>query len=137
MPIRDFRDLEVWQKAVDLSVVVYKLTRRFPKSELFGITHQMRRSAVSVSSNIAEGNGRHTRKDYAKFLSDANGSKNEVLSLLATSRRLEFATDAEIKPIEHLADRVAQMLMALRSRVLGKRKGRRRVPSPGSRVPAT
>jgi four helix bundle protein len=120
--VRDFRDLEVWQKAVDLSALVYQLTRTFPREELFGLTSQLRAAAVSVSSNIAEGNGRGTRKDYVRFLMNAKGSLNEVLSLLAVTQRLGIAQAKETRPVEALSEGVAQMLMALRKSLLKKPK---------------
>jgi four helix bundle protein len=114
--------MEVWQKAIDLSAAIYKLTRRFPADERFGLTAQMRSAAVSVSSNIAEGNGRGSRKDYVRFLMTSKGSLNEVLSLLAVARRLEIVTDQETAPLEDFVDRIGQMLMALRSSLLKTRK---------------
>ena len=118
MRIRDFRDLEVWQKAVDLSAEVYTLTRRFPVEERFGLTAQPRDAAVSVSSNIAEGNGRGSRKDYARILMNAKGSLNEVYSLLAVAQRLEIITAREAAPIEALVEAIGRMLMALRSSLI-------------------
>jgi four helix bundle protein len=72
-----FKDLVVWQKSVDLSVVIYKLTASFPASERFGLTNQLRRAAVSVASNIAEGYGRATKGEYIQFLGHARGSGSE------------------------------------------------------------
>ena len=118
MRIRDFRDLEVWQKAVDLSADVYTLTRKFPAEERFGLTAQLRNAAVSVSSNIAEGNGRGSRKDYIRFLMNSKGSVNEVLSLLAVTQRLGILTLRESAPVEELVDRIGKMLMALRSSLM-------------------
>jgi four helix bundle protein len=124
--IRDFRDLEVWQTAVDLSVTIYKLTKVFPAEERFALTAQLRSAAVSVPSNIAEGNGRGSVKDYARFLMTSKGSLNEVISLLEVSCRLEILGEQEVEPARHLADRVGQMLMALRSRLLKRRAPMRR-----------
>jgi four helix bundle protein len=123
MVIRDFRDLDVWQEAVDLAVAVYQLTRRYPADERFGLTQQLRTASVSVSSNIAEGNGRGSTKDYARFVMNSKGSSNEVLSLLTVSKRLEIVTAADFKMIEEQADRIGRMLMGLRSSLL---KGSRR-----------
>ena len=118
MPIRDFRDLEVWQRAIDLSVAIYKLTRRFPADERFGLTSQLRSAVVSVSSNIAEGNGRGSTKDYGRFLMTSKGSLNEIRSLLVVSCRLEIVTAADVDPIEVEAERISKMLMALRASLL-------------------
>ena len=85
---KSFKDLIVWQKARDLAVVIYKLTREFPSSELYGLTSQMRRSAVSVSSNIAESYHRFHLKEKQQFLSIAFGSGSELESQLEISKSL-------------------------------------------------
>ena len=90
MVVRDFQDLVVWQKSVDLIVDLYSATRSFPSEERFGITAQLRRAAISIASNIAEGNGRGTTKDYIRFLSISRGSIYEVRSLLVVCQRLDF-----------------------------------------------
>jgi four helix bundle protein len=118
MPVRDFRDLIVWQRAVDLAVEAYTLTRRFPPEERFGLTAQLRRAAISVSSNIAEGNGRNATKDYVRFLAIAKGSVNEVRSLLAVCNRLKLTTAGEVSSIEAMLDEVSKMLAALRASLL-------------------
>ncbi len=88
--MHDFRKLEIWHEAVDLAVAVYELTEQLPGTERFGLVSQMRRSAVSVSSNIAEGAGRGTELELKRFLRIANGSLSEVDSQLELSVRLEF-----------------------------------------------
>jgi four helix bundle protein len=113
MPVRDFRDLTVWQKSVDLAVGVYELTRSFPSSERFGLVKQLRDAAASVSSNIAEGNGRRTTKDYVHFLSTSKGSLNEVRSLLVVSTRLKFASHAQIVGTDDMIQEISKMLSAL------------------------
>jgi four helix bundle protein len=118
MRIRAFRDLEVWQKAVDLAADVYTLTRRFPAEERFGLTAQLRSAAVSISSNIAEGNGRGSRKDYVRFLMNSKGSLNEVYSLLAVAQRLEIMATHDVAPIEELVELIGKKLMALRSSLM-------------------
>ena len=90
--IRDFRDLIVWQRSVDFIVEVYQLTRRFPVDERYGITSQLRRAAVSVSSNIAEGSGRTSLPDRRNFLGFSRGSMKESESLLLVSQRLGFVS---------------------------------------------
>ena len=85
-----FRDLEVWRVSMDLVVKVYEITREFPKSEQFGLASQLQRSAVSIPSNIAEGSGRGTRKDFAHFLDQARGSLFEVITQLEICRSLNF-----------------------------------------------
>jgi four helix bundle protein len=124
MTIRDFRDLEVWQQAVELAADVYQLTQSYPPEERFGLTSQLRRAAVSVSSNIAEGNGRSTRKDYAHFLVTSRSSLNEVRSLLFVSRRLGFAKPIDAKLVYARAERVGPILIALRASLLNKKNKR-------------
>ena len=78
MPERSFRDLIVWQRAIELSLAIYTLTRAFPRHELFGLTSQLRRAAVSIASNIAEGEGRGTPGEFKQFLGIAKGSNAEL-----------------------------------------------------------
>ena len=99
MPFGSYRDLIFWQKSVDLAVNVYRQTRDFPSDERFGITAQVRRAAISVSNNIAEGHGRATRGEFLNALSVAHGSANEVENCLLVSQRLEFITESEIQPL--------------------------------------
>jgi len=95
-----FKDLEVWRVSVDLVVKVYEITRGFPKNEQFGLAAQLQRSAVSIPSNIAEGSGRGTKKDFAHFLDQARGSLFEVITQLEISRSLSFGNSDEIKAIQ-------------------------------------
>jgi four helix bundle protein len=92
-----FRELEVWRVSMDLVVRIYEITREFPKSEQFGLTSQLQRSAVSIPSNIAEGSGRGTKRDFAHFLDQARGSLYEVITQLEISRSLNFGNSDEIK----------------------------------------
>src|SRR5579871_1476681 len=87
---QSFKDLSVWQRAVQLTVEVYKLTNDFPNSERFGLTHQLRRASVSVASNIAEGYGRATKGEYVQFLGHARGSVSEVETQLVIAKALGF-----------------------------------------------
>ncbi len=86
----DFQDLLIWQKSHKLSIIIYRLTKQLPKEELFGITSQIRRSAISVENNIAEGFGRRTKKDFANFLYMALGSLYETRSMLRVCNELEY-----------------------------------------------
>ncbi len=95
-----FRDLEVWRVSMDLVVKVYEITREFPKSEQFGLAAQLQRSAVSIPSNIAEGSGRGTRKDFAHFLDQARGSLFEVITQLEICRSLNFGDLDKINAIQ-------------------------------------
>jgi four helix bundle protein len=117
-----FRDLRVWQRAVDLSVAVYDLTDRFPRKEVFGISNQLRRASVSVSSNIAEGYGRGTTRDYVHFLSIARGSNSEVQTQLVIARRLHFGVEQDLDKAEALSHEVGKMLNALMKSLRGAEK---------------
>jgi four helix bundle protein len=90
MKAAPFRNLRIWQEAFDLAVEIYGLTSTFPRSELFGLTSQIRRSATSVTANIAEGTGRGSPRDYERFLHIARGSARETVSHLLLARALAF-----------------------------------------------
>lgn len=111
--MRGHEDLKVWQKAVDLVVSIYRLTRAFPKSELYGLTSQMRRAAVSVPSNIAEGHALKQTQAYLRHLAIASGSPAEVETQLEIARRLGY-----LKPESHgviqQSQEVGRMLVGLR-----------------------
>ena len=124
MLIRDFKDLIVWQKSVDLAVDIYAMTRSFPEDEKFGLTSQLRRASVSISSNIAEGNGRPTSKDYLRFLGTSTGSLNEVRSLVVVSNKLDFFSEGDVAELESRSDEIGKMLASLRASLRG-RGGRR------------
>lgn len=108
-----YRDLKVWQKAFELSITVYRLTASFPRDELFGLTSQLRRAAVSTVSNIAEGYGRNTRGDYKQFLGIARGSAFEVQTQLAIARELRFGDSTLTEAAVGIAEEVSKMLYAL------------------------
>lgn len=97
--IGSFEDLIVWQKSQDLAVSVYKITKDFPKDELFSITNQLRRAASSISANIAEGFGRQTNKDKTHFYVMAYGSLLEVKNFLYLSNRLEYLSDQDLEAL--------------------------------------
>ena len=98
---------------MELARAVYKLTVRFPSSERFGLTDQLRRASVSVVSNIAEGYGRSTRGEYVQFLGHARGSNCELLTQLMLARDLEMGSGSEINPAIQLSNQVGCMLVAL------------------------
>ncbi|HEX6370360.1 MAG TPA: four helix bundle protein [Longimicrobium sp.] len=112
------RDLMVWQKSMDLAVQVYRLTGRFPKSELYRLTSQVTRAAASVPANIAEGNARASRRDYAHFLSIAKGSLNETETFLFLSLRLGYLREHETAPTLFLITEIGKMLTALRAKLV-------------------
>lgn len=110
-----FKELIVWQKSMDLVDDVYAIQRRFPKSEVFGLGDQMRRAVVSIPSNIAEGYGRGSRKDYVHFLQIARGSVYEIMTQLNIAARQGFVSD--IASVESRAVDVARILNSMISRL--------------------
>ncbi|MGD0095127.1 MAG: four helix bundle protein [Terracidiphilus sp.] len=112
-----FKDLVVWQRAIQLTVAVYKLTSLFPASERFGLTNQLRRASVSVASNIAEGYGRSSKGEYILFLGHARGSNCEVETQLVISEALGFGSDASRKLAASLSGEISRMLVAMMSKL--------------------
>ena len=108
-----YRDLIVWQRAVQLSVATYRLTEGFPREELYGLASQLRRAGVSVASNIAEGWGRQSEGDYKRFLAIARGSNMELQTQLVISGELGFGDSAKRNITEQLSHEVGKMLVAL------------------------
>jgi four helix bundle protein len=107
---QDFHDLVVWNKAIDLSVCVYKLTRPFPKEEMYGLVSQMRRASVSIASNIAEGRGRLNPAEFRQFLGLAQGSVFELKTQLLVAQKLGMANGKSLEEAELLSDEVSKML---------------------------
>ena len=108
-----FRDLVVWQRAMELTVAVYQLTQNFPREEMYGLTRQIRRSAISVPSNIAEGQGRGGLNEFRQFLCIARGSTCEVQTQLEIARRLSFGRPEQIEEAERLSIEVRKMLFSM------------------------
>lgn len=111
--IKDFRQLDVWQRAVDLSVEAHHLSKRLPLEEKYALGSQLRRAAVSVCANIAEGYGRDSRAEYVRFLRIARGSISEVIALLIVAERVGYASSADMKVLHALSDRIRAMLTRL------------------------
>jgi four helix bundle protein len=109
-PIRDYKDLHVWQKAMDLAKQIYSLTGGFPSEEKFGLVSQLRRAAVSVPSNIAEGQARNTTGEYVQFLSHAEGSAAELDTQLRLSIELGYCAGADVEDVFRLVTDVQKML---------------------------
>ena len=112
--LRSYRDLDVWKQSLALVTDVYRVTAKLPASERFGLISQMRRAAVSVSCNVAEGYGRSTRGEYLNQLSVARGSVNEVEALGEICQSLEFLQAEDLHAINEKVSRVRQMLGRLR-----------------------
>jgi four helix bundle protein len=125
---QSFRELSVWQRAVSLTVQVYKLTNGFPDSERFGLSNQLRRASVSVASNIAEGYGRATRGEYIQFLGHARGSASEVETQLVIARALGFGSKENLNRAEEICNEVGRMLRAMMKSLQSKSPSL--VPSP-------
>ena len=111
--MKDHKDLIVWQKSMELTRIIYTLTKRFPQGEIFGLTNQIRRAVVSIPSNIAEGFGRNSDKQFIHFLKIAKGSAAELETQLLISRYLSYLTAKDAKSTLALYDEIARMLGAL------------------------
>ncbi len=107
---RGYKDLIVWQKSIQLVILIYKITEKFPRSEVYGLVSQIRRCAVSIPSNIAEGSKRRSQKDFAQFIAIASGSGAELETQLEISKQLNFCDPAEYFEIDSLLDEVMRML---------------------------
>lgn len=108
--IQTYKELIVWQKAMELVLEIYKLTDQFPKSEIYGLTSQIRRAAVSIPSNIAEGRRRGTKKDFRQFLLIAFGSGAELETQVQIAKSLEKTKNLDYQKIESLLDEVMRIL---------------------------
>ena len=111
--VRHFRELIVWQRSMQLSVAVYDLTRCFPREELYGLSSQMRRAAVSVLSNIAEGHGRSTRVQLAHFVSIARGSNYELEAQILLTYELAYGDEERRQRCQSLCSEVGRMLHSM------------------------
>src|SRR5271166_4530540 len=108
--IQSFRDLQVWQRSIQLSASVYRLAKSSPREEVYRMTSQMRRSAVSVASNIAEGHGRMSSGEYRQFLGIARGSNCELRTQIEIARALGFGDSKMIEEVENLSFEVGKMI---------------------------
>jgi four helix bundle protein len=115
--MRDFKRLDVWQRARRFTDEVYRRTRRFPKDETFGLRSQIRRAAVSIGANIAEGAGRSSDADYARFVRYAAGSVNEVESHIILATDLGFLSDAQRSGLTEELEVIRKMLTRLNERL--------------------
>ena len=113
----DLKDLVAWQLAMDLAAAVYQATRTYPDDEKFGLRMQLRRAAVSVASNIAEGHGRSGKKEFARFVLIARGSLKEAETQIVLSGRLGYLNDDSTRVLLELSSRVNRLLTGLRKRL--------------------
>ena len=122
--IKSYRDLQVWQRAVELAVHIYQATGDFPKTEQYGLTNQMRRAAVSVASNIAEGHGR-TEAEFARYLSISLGSLAELETQLEIARRVGYFSEQAFTQLSEEANVLGRQLNVLSQRVSASLQRRR------------
>ena len=115
--VKNYQDLIVWQKAMDLVTLVYQVTRSFPKEELYGLTNQLRRAAVSIPSNIAEGHARKSKAEYLNFLSISQGSRAEVETQLFIAHRLGYVAQETITPALSLLNEIHRMTSTIAARL--------------------
>ena len=111
--MKTHKDLDVWKKSIEMVTLVYKLTRSFPKEELYGLTNQMRRAAVSVPSNIAEGAGRNSNKELLQFLYYATGSLSELETQLIIAHNLEYLNNEQKQETDIAFSNIFKMLSKL------------------------
>ena len=119
MILRSYRDLDVWQKAMRLIVESYRCTNSFPRDERFGLTAQIRRAAISVAANIAEGHERRHLGDYLRHISYSRGSIAELETELAAAERLRYASRRDLAGVYVLCDEISRMLTGLRRSLEG------------------
>jgi four helix bundle protein len=118
--MHNLKELKIWNKAIDLTVDVYKATANFPSEEKYGLTSQARRSAVSIPSNIAEGAGRNSNKDFNNFLGIANGSSYELQTQLVISNKLSLLNNDTLDDLLKQIDEVQKMTFAFQKTLLNK-----------------
>jgi four helix bundle protein len=111
--VKDFRSLKVWEKAHEMTIAVYKETKNFPKEELYGLVSQMRRAASSIPTNIAEGCGKHSEKEFANFLQIAMGSASETEYLIFLSGELEYISKDKTQVLINQVTEIKKMLASL------------------------
>ncbi|HZL27794.1 MAG TPA: four helix bundle protein [Acidobacteriaceae bacterium] len=110
---KSFRDLEVWNLSMDLTMLIYAITSDFPKHEIYGLSSQMRRAAVSISSNLAEGSARGSKRDFRQFVLIARGSNCELQTQLMIAARLNYSPGGKITEAEELCQRISRMSSGL------------------------
>jgi four helix bundle protein len=110
---KTFEKLDVWKHAIDLALLIYKITRNFPKEEIYGLTSQIRRAVISISNNIAEGSGVGSNADYIRYLRIANGSLNEVESLTIIANKLSYIKNDDFNEIKRSIEKERKLLYGL------------------------
>jgi len=113
VPVQNYRELIAWQKAMDFAESVYQASRGFPKEELYGLTSQLRRAVISISSNIAEGQGRRSTGEFRQFLGNARGSLFEVESQILLAQRFQYLSAARTEQLLNQATELGRILNGL------------------------
>ncbi len=116
--MHNYKEMKIWQKARKLVKVVYSISKKLPKEELYGLTSQIRRAVVSVPANIAEGAGRGTDRDFCHFLDIARGSLFELDTLLILSTDLEYVSEEELNPVFESINEIVKMMVSFQSRLV-------------------
>lgn len=114
----NYEKLETWQAAIVFADLIYSATKKFPNEERFGLTNQMGRAAVSISSNLAEGSSRNSRNDFARFVEIATGSVFEIVSQASIAQKQGFLSDTDFKNIYKSSEKLGRMLSGLRRSLL-------------------
>jgi four helix bundle protein len=112
--MNNYKELKIWQKSVDLAVHIYEITKNFPKEEIYGLTSQLRRSAISISSNIAEGAGRNTKKDFSNFLGISYGSSCELDTQMIIAEKVKLIDQLALKSVQQRIDEIQKMNWSLK-----------------------
>ena len=112
--MNNYKELKLWQKSVDLAVKIYKVTNNFPKEEVYGLISQAKRSAVSIASNIAEGAGRNTKKDFYNFLGISNASSCELETHLVIANKINFLSNSILTELQNEITEIQKMNWALK-----------------------
>jgi four helix bundle protein len=135
--IRSYRDLRIWQEGMNIAEACYQITQTFPREEIYGMTSQIRRSAVSIPANIAEGYGREYRAEYLQFLRIAQGSLKELETHLLLSVRVKLATNQTIEPLLNRCESLGKMIRSLIRSLQNKTKNTYNflLPTPYSLLP--
>lgn len=115
--MHNYKELTVWQRSVEIATSVYKVTQNYPKHELYGLTSQIRRCTISISSNIAEGAGRSSDKDFSRFLNISYGSSFELETQLIISKELNYLDDSSFKELNSDLSEIQKMLYSFIKRL--------------------
>ncbi len=115
--VQDYKQLQIWKRSMDLAVKLYRLTKKFPKSETYNLISQLRRAVTSISANITEGASRSTRKDFSRFLNQAYSSLKEIECLIILSNKLKYLQNEDFEPLEQEIDQIGRMIWKFREKI--------------------